>query len=202
MTNLNRERVLIYGGGFNPPTLTHQEVMRQALGLPGFNEVWVMPCGNRLDKKFSVSDETRIEMLELVKQEEFDSDPRLHISDFELNLPRPTQTAITVGALATAYSEIDFSFIFGVDSYNHMPTWKNGKQLQAELDMFIVNRGDEELPARNGIFHLEVEDLGISSTLVRELVGLELQIEHMVCPAIDKYVKEYGLYRVNENQIL
>jgi len=194
MESFNRDRILIYGGGFNPPTLAHVEVIKLALKLPEFSQVWVMPCGNRLDKQFAISDDTRLEMLKLVKQEMFNSDPRLQITDFELKLSAPTNTASTLEALELAYTNLKFAFLFGVDSYNQMPSWENGQRLQSELDMVIVNRGNLKLPTRAGITHLKITDTGISSTLVRELAGLGLPIDLMVCPAIDNIIKANGLY--------
>jgi nicotinic acid mononucleotide adenylyltransferase len=50
-------RVGILGGSFNPPTIGHQLMAVEVLNLNLVDEVWMVPCGYREDKKYPVSDE-------------------------------------------------------------------------------------------------------------------------------------------------
>ena len=135
-------------------------------------------------------------MLELLKDEEFAGDPRLRITNFELSLPRPTQTIRTIGALAAENSNINFWYVFGLDSYEDMPNWDDGVELQTTLPMVIIGRNGGVMPEREGIVQLKVgTDSDISSTLVRERAKLGMSLDDLVCPAIQKYILENMLYQ-------
>ena len=78
-----KRNVLIFGGGFNPPTPAHEAIIGACLEMPQFDEIWLMPSGDRLDKSIDSEDRDRLQMLEIVKSERFGDNPRLHVSDFD-----------------------------------------------------------------------------------------------------------------------
>ncbi len=196
MESYTNSPVLIFGGGFNPPTLAHQEIINACLGLPDFTEVWVMPSGNRFDKQMNVDDSDRLEMLNLIKQYEFNNNSRLKISDFELHLPRPTQTYKTVAALKALHSNIDFWFTFGADSYQGMPNWDRGLELQSSLNMVIFERGNTDMPQREDIIKLRLNDHnGLSSTEARIAACDNRPLEGFVCQSVKRYIEKRNLYR-------
>lgn len=200
MNQQESSRVIVFGGGFNPPTNAHANIMKACLELPAFDEVWVMPSGDRVDKQMAITDEHRLNMLNLVKEEEFENDSRLVISDFELKLPRPNQTIETIGRLANKYTNIDFWYAYGVDAYYGMPNWSHGAELQSYLNMIIFNRGAVNIPKREGIINLKIDKCDdISSTDVREMVTIGLPIGEFVCNSVNEYIKNNGLYLKNRS---
>jgi len=195
METIDNSRVIIFGGGFNPPTVAHAEIMDSCLALPDFNEVWVMPSGDRLDKQMEVTDEDRLKMLNLVKKEVFNDNPRLIVSDFELNLPRPNQTYQTIGKLASKFANIDFWMAYGLDAYKGMPSWTNGRELQSKLNMIIFNRGESEFPIRSNIINLKVNQCDlVSSTEVRKRINNGQSIDGFVSSSVKHYIEEKKLY--------
>lgn len=77
MNTPEMKEIAVFGGTFNPPTLAHQEIIEACLQHPTFDEVWVMPSGERADKDITVEAEDRIAMLEAVKSDVFAGDERL-----------------------------------------------------------------------------------------------------------------------------
>ncbi len=192
----NKQQILVFGGAFNPPTLAHQAIMKAGLELPNFRELWVMPSGDRFDKQIDASDNDRLAMLDTIKQSEFDGDKRLCISDFELQLPRPTQTCKTVGALVVAHADIDFWFTFGADSYQSMPSWDSGLELQQSLNMVIIERDDIKTPLRRGIIPVQLSTCdGLSSTEARSAIMAGRPLEGFVCQSVKRYIEERNLYQ-------
>lgn len=183
------KRVLVFGGAFYPPTAAHEAILAECLKLPDFDEVWLMPSGDRRDKAVR-EDDRRLTLLEVVKQVSFADDPRLVVSDFELNLPRPTNTYDTTQSLAQAFPDYAFSYVFGSDSYRDMPHWKRGTELQRDLSIVLVMRGVGSLPERAGITQLTlpVELSRISSTAARQALAEGLPLEGLVSPAIANYL--------------
>lgn len=192
------KEVLIYGGGFNPPTRAHEVITQACLEIEGIDEVWLMPSGDRKDKHFNSRDKDRLLMLEAMREEVFSDDPRLKISHFELDSEtRPTQTHKTVEALGQGYPDHHFQFVFGTDSYLNMHLWQRGKHLQKHLGMMIVPRGEIAIEPAPNVTILDVKTCPIlSSTEVRSRVAEGLAIDHMVCQGVANYIKEHELYQL------
>ena len=110
------EKVLIFGGAFSPPTLSHQQIIKHALSLPGFKKVLLMPSRDRLDKIVSASEDIRLKLLRQLIEVEFLNHPRLLASDFELQLPPPSSTYKTHLKLQEVYPNLEFTYIVGEDS--------------------------------------------------------------------------------------
>ncbi|HEY4963088.1 MAG TPA: nicotinate (nicotinamide) nucleotide adenylyltransferase [Candidatus Saccharimonadales bacterium] len=195
MKSIEKSPVIIFGGAFNPPTSAHVDIIEACLSLPGFDELWVMPSGDRRDKQMDVSDEDRLNMLGLVRREVFEDNPRLVISDFELKLPRPNQTYITVGKLAAEHADIDFWFTYGADAYASMPEWTHGVELQEKLQMIIFGRGSIDIPSREEIIKLDVDSCdGISSSRARANVTEGQPLDNLVCSSVARYIEQNKLY--------
>ncbi len=183
-------KVMILGGSFSPPTAAHEAMIASALAMPEFDEVWVMPSGDRPDKTITLTDEDRIRMLERVKAKNFGGDPRLVISNFELRLPRPTQTSYTFEALKQKFPGSEFWFGLGRDSYITMPEWPDGGSLRDQLDMVVFCSGDgPDVKAPN----VTVRDIGtdyaeVSSSEVRQRLHEGEKIDGLVSPAVQDYL--------------
>jgi nicotinate-nucleotide adenylyltransferase len=198
MTTEKSHEIAILGGSFNPPTIAHQAIIAACLKRPEFDEVWVMPSGERYDKDIDASDNDRLAMLQAMKRDVFANDPRLSISDFEMGLPRPSETYRTVGALAAAHADTRFWFVYGADSYQTMPSWRHGDELRAKLSMLVIARPGYAMPeSTERIRHLQMPEAvtHYSSTIVREAVRAEQRIEDFVCGAVARYIDEFRLYR-------
>lgn len=193
-------KIALFGGTFDPPTVTHEAIIASCLAMSDFDQLWIMPSGVRADKPGMSSDAARLELLACMKQQVFDDTARLVITDFEMQLSRPTETITTVQALHRAYPTDDFWFVFGADSYNAMPTWRGGKHLQETLSMLVVERyGDICPPASGTVRHVsvpqEIQNRRASSTKVRQAVGAGRPIDYLVSKAVSDCISRQGLYR-------
>jgi len=106
---MNREQnIAVFGGTFDPPTRAHEAIIESCLQRQDIDEVWLLPSGQRTDKNGMTSDDVRLAMLQHLQERVFLNDQRVVVSDFELQLPRPTQTWITAQALSDAYPSLHF----------------------------------------------------------------------------------------------
>jgi nicotinate-nucleotide adenylyltransferase len=186
-------KILVFGGAFNPPTLAHETIIRACLAMPGFDQVWIMPSGERLDKAIAASDADRLKMLEIVKAQVFDGDPRLVVSDFELKLPRPTQTARTVQALEDEYPNAEFWFAFGADAYRDMPNWENGRKLMNTIKVVLFARSTAD--HIEGIDFIDINLPNISATKVRQAIKTGKSPNDLVSEGVARYIESRGLYQ-------
>ena len=185
-----KNKVLIFGGSFSPPTLAHEAIIKQCLLLPNFDQVWVMPSADRPDKTMAMTIQDRLQMLELIKAKNFSGDPRLHVSDFELNLSRPTQTYRTVKELEKAYPATEFCFVFGMDAYKDMPKWPHGEELRKMLRMVIFDSSKKAASLGDNVINLKLNgELGdISSTQVRQALAAGQSLEGLVSKPVANYL--------------
>ncbi len=186
---INNRKILVFGGSFSPPTLAHEAIIELCLSLPGFDEVWIMPSGDRADKNIAMSDQDRLRMMEIIKAERFDHDPRLCVSDFELGLPHPTQTYKTVHALTTRFAGTDFWFAYGVDAYKSMPDWPHGAALRRGLRMIVFGEHSIPLVDHNHMYmHFGGEYADLSSTQARSALAAGRSLDGIVSSPIQKYL--------------
>ncbi|HSX30845.1 MAG TPA: nicotinate-nicotinamide nucleotide adenylyltransferase [Candidatus Saccharimonadales bacterium] len=189
-------QVLVFGGSFDPPTLAHEAIIRACLDLPGFDEVWAMPSGTRADKSIATSDADRLAMLQTVHSTSFGGDPRLVVTDFELRLPRPTETRVTLRELAVRYPTTGFWLVMGGDSYRNLPNWVGANEYMHDLRLVVVT--EEELSItdsdRMRQLHLPAPIQRVSSTEIRETVARGGDVSAWISPAVAEYIARHRLY--------
>lgn len=193
----DKQKILIFGGSFSPPTIAHEAIIRLCLTLPQFDEVWLMPCRERADKAMTAPDHVRLEMTRLVKSKSFANEPRLRVSDFELQLPLPTKTYLTVNALAAAYPTVEFWWALGTDAFLSMPhSWEHGVQLQKTMKLLVFNcDGEAEIHQPNVLLLRLPKSLAqVSSTRARDAISKGESVHDIVSAPVLAYVKQHGLY--------
>lgn len=189
--------IAVFGGTFDPPTRAHEAIVTACLERPEIDEVWLMPSGQRLDKRGMGTNAARLAMLRLMQVEAFGDSQRLIVTDFEQRLPQPTTTWSTSRALQATFPEGRFWYVFGADAYQSMPSWQHGRQLQKELAMLIVPRDDIALPEETAkLHHLNIHDGHdeASSTTVRRALAEGSRVTDWIRPAVAGYALAHCLY--------
>lgn len=194
------KEIAVFGGSFNPPTLAHAAIIRECLARDDMDEVWVMPSGDRFDKQYDGNDLDRLNMVRLMLDEVFPDQDRLKLCEVEMDMPRPTQTWRTVKEMERQHPNNNFWYVYGTDSYHHMPDWQEGGKLQKELNLLLVGRDGDEVPAGPNIRELNAHNEldGRSSTLAREHVAAGLPLNGWVCRSVANYIAWHGLYRPSD----
>lgn len=195
---METRKVVIFGGAFSPPTLAHEAIIAALLKMPQFDEVWVMPSGDRIDKEMSARDSDRLAMLRHMRQHVFENNSRLKITDFELQMPRPSKTYGTVHALETAFPATEFWFAYGPDSYISMPSWPDGAALRQKIKVVIFSSGGPKVQAQGDVIHLNIPDKfgDTSSTEARRLAANGQNPRSQISEPVARYIAEHNLYKV------
>ena len=183
--------ILIYGGAFNPPTIAHQTVAQAAADYAEKHEMelWILPSGKRADKQIDVDVDTRLSLVRALLAS-LTTSTTVRICDIELKNDTLTQTIDTHRKLEKMYPQSRFMWLFGSDSVNTMHQWNEGDWLLSNLGMLIVQRPGFEIdiPLGDNAHFLDVEQIDISSTEVRERRFAGLPIEHLVPPLVLPFV--------------
>ena len=193
------ERIALFGGTFDPVHIAHVELARTALVALRLDEVLWMPAGQPYQKTRQVSPAAhRSAMVTLA----IAGEPRFVLDCSEVESAGPSYTLDSVRALQAARPDATWFLLIGQDQYAGLHTWRDWPELLDRVVLAVANRPGAALP-----IHLDVQRhphqtvplpmLDISSTDIRERAAAGRPIDHLVPPAVARYIDQHALYRAN-----
>lgn len=201
--NLNLTgRIGLFGGTFNPLHSAHLLVAEAAYEQFGLSQVIFIPSGTPPHKEI-LSDVTREDRYAMVKLAiaEF---PHFSVSRVEIDRDGPSYTIDTIRALQGDYPQ-GLCFIVGADLLLQIETWKEPRELLASVPFIIAPRDGikrERFSAppfdRARISFLEMDEVDLSSTWVREQIMSGGGVPDCVPGSVARYIEEHGLYQYRE----
>ena len=185
----------IFGGSFNPIHNGHISLARQLKEKAGLDEVWLMvsPQNPMKQQTDLLSDETRIQMARLALEHE----THIVVSDYEMHLPKPSYTWLTLQALSRDYPDRQFVLMIGGDNWTIFDKWYHADDILQHFQVVVYPRRDEhyekkDLPAN--VTMIEAELLDISSTEIRQRIREGRSIQKLVPRSVATFIKQEGLY--------
>ncbi len=195
------EKIVIFGGAFNPPHIGHAKAIELVLDNFSADEIWVMPSADRRDKVVGTDGMHRVEMLRAMVRELFPL-PKIPVSVSDLEIKRPglTTTYATKQELETYYPDSEFCFVVGADSAATIKnTWVNGKELFETGKFIILERPGfempEELPPHSTVIPRDISARDISSTKIREIIAAGGKADAFLAKSVAEYIRKNKLYR-------
>lgn len=156
----DKKTLALYGGSFDPPHLGHVAVVKAALKKLHPDKLIVMPAYlSPFKHAHAAPPDLRLKWLKKV----MDFDPRVEVSDYELQKKGPSYTIDTVRHFAPRYDTI--YLIIGADNLESLPKWHRFDELNRTVTWVVAARDGTPIPP--GFIHLDV-DAPISSTRLRE----------------------------------
>jgi len=195
-------RWAILGGTFDPIHDAHLAIAEQArheLGVAGVVFVPARLPPHKLGQ--SVTDAAhRLRMVQLAVAEH----PAFRVDDLELRRSGPSYTVDTAEELAPRLGPEPW-FILSVETLRLLPAWHRPHRLLELVRMAVVPRAGVEppdgawystyFPGREGRFRvLQGPRLPHASSEIRRLVADGRPIDHLVSRAVERYIREHGLY--------
>ncbi|MBR4079319.1 MAG: nicotinate-nucleotide adenylyltransferase [Christensenellaceae bacterium] len=198
------KRIGILGGTFNPPHCGHLSIAEDLLAEFQLDEILLLPVGippHKRDMNIA-SNEHRLEMLQLMTAH----DPRLVVSDMEMQRGGYTYTVDTLTALREMQNDCLYYYIIGTDTLFTLTTWRRYEEVFGLTHFLCVPRpGDrhEDILAKidelhrtfGAVIHL-AKSTGpdISSTMIREKRKNNESLAGLVPAAVEEYMKHYGIF--------
>ncbi len=198
------ERIGIYGGSFNPPHIGHIQAAKQAVEALGLSKLLVIPAGVAPHKDMPVNSATPQQRLDMLRLALADC-PQIEVSDLELNREGPSYTYETVLEVRNLYPDAQLVLLMGTDMFLSIHTWKNPQIILENAALGVFYRGDKgEIQAietkkaeleQQGITVTLVENLviPISSTQMRRLLAFRCAAAFLPEGALE-YIREHRLY--------
>ena len=202
------EKIGILGGTFDPIHLGHLIIAEQARDQYGLDRVLLIPSGHSYFKdnrsRKVQPAQTRLEMTRIAAR---DHAP-FEVSDIEVNRPGNTYSFETLEQLRELYPSSELYFIVGADTVCSMRTWRAPERIFAACTILAAIREDQVDPeqlrkesealARDygaRILPVEIPNIGISSTDIRERAAAGKSIHYLVPSALESYIIKNGIYK-------
>jgi nicotinate (nicotinamide) nucleotide adenylyltransferase/ribosome silencing factor RsfS/YbeB/iojap len=189
----------VLGGTFDPPHIGHLIVASEALWQLQLDEVRLVPARVPPHKPGPhLSAESRARCLERAVA----GRPGLSVSQVELEREGPSYTADTLETMAADEPGVRLWFVLGADQLAELPGWHDPQRILSAARLAAVpraGRGRKELEAlarrvAPGLVDwLEVPEIGVSSTMIRERIAGGRPVRFLVPPEVEQALAEEGL---------
>lgn len=213
-----KQKIIVLGGSFNPPTIAHQTFLLSAIDALGADLGIFVPAPYPYVKKKmaktdypnEVTDEKiRMEMLLAMCAE----DPRLRADDLEYHKKGMSYTYHTLEALQEKYPDAELYFLAGADKLKIIPKWGFIEEFLEKFHVIVTDRdgtnawteieSHKTLKKYKDHFHVIPlsDDLsGISATAVREALrnGNEETLRTLLHPAAFQRIQGKKIYTVDK----
>lgn len=205
-------KIGVFGGNFDPIHNAHIVLADAAQKALGLDEVRLFPCGKPSHRdRASASGADRLEMARLAVQ----GYPHIVVDDWELTQDSVSYSYKTLEYLSEA-SDAQLFFLMGADSLLQFTTWRKWQRILQLSNLAVMARTKNELndlPPELGrlfspvgtereqhagrIYLLEVDEMDVSSTLIRALLNDGEPTDGLLDPSVQRYVSEQKLYSNN-----
>lgn len=182
------ERILVFGGSFDPPHKGHEALLDAAIKKIRPTLVLVVVAYRSPWKKQSgAGSRERVQMARLAF-------PMARVMDLEIRLRRRVYTVETLELVARKYPRAEIHFVMGSDLAERFCDWKNPRRLRELASWWTARRS----PYFGGIPYffkdIQKKALEISSTESRVRLLSGESVSHWISPEILKFISARGLY--------
>jgi nicotinate-nucleotide adenylyltransferase len=184
-------RLGVFGGTFDPPHLGHLIAAQEAWYSLGLDQVLLVPARHppHKDPAGLSPAPVRLELLEAAVGD----DRRFSVSELELARSGPSYTVDTLEALHGARPDSELYLLLGADQYRELEGWREPARIRELARVCVFGRQGDE-PAEAGVRTVPIPRVDVSSTAVRERVRRGEPIRYLVAPAVERLIRERGLY--------
>jgi nicotinate-nucleotide adenylyltransferase len=211
-STIPRQRVLVFGGTFDPPHLAHTRLPRLVAERLGCERILYVPAAiNPLKSEGpTASRDHRIAMLVLALADV----PQAQISTVELDRPGPSYTIDTLRTLQSQFgSETELRLLIGSDQALEFDRWKDWREILKLATPVMMLRppwneqgfraalaekfGPTDAPQweRWTVFPAEgLPVMDVSATEIRRRLNAGESLDGLVDPAVATYIRASGLY--------
>jgi nicotinate-nucleotide adenylyltransferase len=193
---MSGEKIGIGGGVFDPVHIGHLFLFNECADSLNLQRVLLIPTFRAVHKVTDAISEYshRCEMVRIV----CDENERFELCEVEKELGGPSYTLDTIRTLKDRYHDADWYFIVGLDNLEKMEEWHEPDEIFKEAHIVVGSRPLEAEPVdpkyRDRVIHLDMPELDISSTDIRERCRSGRSIKYLVPSRIEQYISKHKLY--------
>jgi nicotinate-nucleotide adenylyltransferase len=190
-------RLGVYGGSFDPVHLGHLILAEQCREAARLDEVLFIPAPrppHKLARELTPFSR-RVEMLELA----ISGHPVFQVSQMEKDRPGPSFTVDTLRQLQQERPEAELHLLVGSDVIPDLPSWHEPAQIAKLATLVVATRPSwplpAELPKDFRFIIVEMPQVDISSTDLRNRLASGRSVRYFVPRAVECYIQTHHLYQ-------
>jgi nicotinate-nucleotide adenylyltransferase len=193
MKNSSR-RIGVYGGTFDPIHKGHLAIAKQAKNQLGLDFVYFIPAyippHKQQHSPAAAQHRLRMMMLAVKGKKEF------KISTIELKRRGISYTVDTLRYFKRQFPKSELFLIIGADNLVQFNSWKSPKTILQLASLAVYKRKGFNLPLKKAPNRITLKGkmLRISSTEIRKINEMGLEIRDLVPKLIEHYIKQHSLY--------
>ncbi|MGQ9465359.1 MAG: nicotinate (nicotinamide) nucleotide adenylyltransferase [bacterium] len=187
----------LFGGLFDPPHIGHLILAEWVRAEFNLDRIIFIPAFNPPHKDRFSSFKHRYEMT----RGAIKGNKKFFVSDIEKNIRGKTYTFEVIRALKKSYKKfgkVAIYLIIGADQWQEIEHWKHPEIILRESKIIVLPRPGYSLkknkPFIEEILFSNAPFIGISSTMIREMVKKRMCISYLVTPEVLAYIKKNRLY--------
>jgi len=191
-------KIALFGGTFNPIHNGHLIVAEHVRVAMTIDRVIFIPSFITPHKQ-SGEDEVFHHRLEMVRLA-IKGNECFECSDYEINKNAISYTIDTIEEMKSQHPYDTIYLIIGMDNYLTFHLWKEPDRLLSSIQVIVMNRPNHkkqinEVIGTKNIIFIDVPNIDISSTDIRQRVGEGKSVRHMVPDSVEEYIVAQGLYK-------
>lgn len=194
-----KNKILIFGGTFNPIHNGHLILAENSINEEGFDKVVFIPTMNPYYKD-TLDFDTRLKMLKMAIK---DND-KFAYSSIEKKYNLEGKLYLILEKISKL-SDDDVTILIGSDSLMNLDWWYKIDEILKKYKILVLKRDDEdeaiemkinEYKEKYGadIKVLNNKRVEISSSMIREMIKEGKSIKYLVRDDVEKFIKDENLY--------
>jgi len=201
---MDKKRIGVFGGTFDPPHVGHLILASEARDQLGLDcTIWVLtPDPPHKQGKEVSTIEHRLNMVQMAVEE----DDGFKLSHVDINRPGPHYAVDTAKILRQQYPDKDLIYLMGGDSLDDLPKWYRAEAFMAVMDGIGVMRrpGDdidlselyEALPAlKDKLSFVTAPLLEIAAEQIRRRARENRAYRYYLLPKVYEYIRQNRIYQ-------
>lgn len=194
-----KNKILIFGGTFNPIHNGHLILAEHSINEEGFDKVVFIPTMNPYYKD-TLDFDTRLKMLKMAIK---DND-KFAYSSIEKKYNLEGKLYLILEKISKL-SDDDVTILIGSDSLMNLDWWYKIDEILKKYKILVLRRDDEDEAIEMKIneykekygAHIKVlnnKRVEISSSMIREMIKEGKSIKYLVTDEVEKFIKDENLY--------
>lgn len=191
---MNKEKIGLWGGCFNPISNTHISLAINVLEDLKLDKIYFVPVGDYYEKSNLEKAEHRYNMIKLA----INGIKKLNVDDIELKSKTKLYAKDAFSILERKYINKDIYFIMGSDNFIKMPNWKDYDEIIKKYKYIVINRKKYEINKnlKENIIYYNPKQLDlVNSTEIRKSIKNKEKIEKYINKEVYNYIMKNELYK-------
>ena len=205
------KKIALVGGAFDPIHFGHLATAQAVYDAFDVEKVIFLPLGDAPHKDLSST--AAVQRYDMISKS-IEDNKAFAISDIEIKREGKTYTVDTIREIISINGDIEIYFVMGADEIVSIDTWKDPENLLKMCKLIAVNRPkydtefvDSEIKKAEDkfncdIFCLEIPELDISSTDLRNRIRSGKSITYLLPKEAENYIMEHNLYKEGDSSCL